>query len=429
MPHYKWVWGNPPPLLKRHSEVKHALLRNYLVEYFLTLVSLPQQDKIQLTIVDGFCGGGLYLNEANQEVPGSPLVILEAIREAEVRVNVRQERRKPIHIDVELICIDESRSALEHLGRVLEERGYGEALKKNRIRLIKGEFADHCEAAIKRAHDRSPRIGRAVFVLDQYGYAKVPMQSLRDIFAKLKRAEVILTFYIDALLQYLSQENLVKFEQTFGMTTSVSAEEIDELKQSPRWRVYLQSSLYQSLTSQCAASFYTPFFVRPERGYGDFWLLHLSQHWKARDVMATTHWSHNNHFAHYGAAGFHMFSAGYVNKLDDSHKLQMGFDFSEVAATVSKETMMEQIPSMLFDGAEGMTFEQFFLKLINTTPATRNMVEATVLELHQSGDIRVEDERGDASKARVSLKSEHVLRLPSQRSFGFSHRENPPQLL
>ena len=80
MPHYDWVWGSPPPLLKRHSEVKHALLRNYLIQYFLTLVSLPQQDKIQMTIVDGFSGGGLYLNEANQEVPGSPIVILEAIR-------------------------------------------------------------------------------------------------------------------------------------------------------------------------------------------------------------------------------------------------------------------------------------------------------------------------------------------------------------
>ncbi|MDP3887498.1 MAG: hypothetical protein Q8Q93_21465, partial [Hydrogenophaga sp.] len=186
-----------------------------------------------------------------------------------------------------------------------------------------------------------------------------------------------------------------------------------------RWRVHLQSSLYQSLTSQCSAQFYTPFFVRPERGHGDFWLLHLSQHWKARDVMATTHWSHHNHFAHYGRAGFHMFSTGYIGKFDDENKLQMGFDFSEVAATVSKDTMMEQIPAMLFDGDEGMTFEQFFLKLINTTPATRSMVEATLLELHQSGEIRVVDERGDASKARVNLKAAHILQLPSQRSFLF----------
>lgn len=419
MSHYDWVWGNNPPQLKRHSEVKHALLRNYLVEYFLTLVSLPQQDKIQLTIVDGFCGGGLYLNEAGQEVPGSPIVILEAIHEAAALINIRQERRKPILIDVELICIDESRSALEYLRRLLEMRGYGGLLAQNKIRLIPGEFADLCDSAIRRAHERSPRSGRAIFVLDQYGYASVPMTSLRNIFAKLKHAEVILTFYIDALLQYLNKENLASFEQATGITTAVGASEIDAIKKSPRWRVHLQSTLYQNLTAQCSAQFYTPFFIRPEKGYGDFWLLHLSQHWKARDVMATTHWSHHNHFAHYGLPGFHMFSTGYTSKLDDENKLQMGFDFSDVAATVSKDTMMEQIPRMLFDGAEGMTFEQFFLKLINTTPATRSMVEATLLELHKVGDILVVDERGDASKSRVSLKSEHVLQLPSQRTFLF----------
>lgn len=419
MPHYNWIWGNRPPLLKRHSEVKHALLRNYLVEYFLTLVSLPQQDKIKLTIVDGFCGGGLYVNEAGQEVPGSPIVILEAIREAEMLVNVRQERRKPIMIDVELICIDESTHALDYLRRLLEERGYGDALSKNKVQLVKGKFADHCEAAVQRAHDRSPKSGRALFVLDQYGYSAVPMHCLRDIFAKLKHAEVILTFYIDVLLNYLSEKNFADFEKATGISASLSAAEIDEIKQSPRWRVHLQSSLYQSLTSQCSAQFYTPFFVRPERGHGDFWLLHLSQHWKARDVMASTHWSHHNHFAHYGHAGFHMFSTGYIGKFDDEHKLQMGFDFSEVAAVVSKETMMEQIPTMLHEGYEGMTFEQFFLQLINTTPATRSMVETTLLELHQSGEICVVDELGDASKARVNLKASHVLRLPTQRSFSF----------
>jgi three-Cys-motif partner protein len=419
MPHYTWIWGNPPPLLKRHSEVKHALLRDYLVDYFLTLVSLPQQDKIQLTIVDGFCGGGIYLNEDGREVLGSPLIILEAIREAEILVNVRQERRKPILIDVELICIDASKQSLAYLKRLLEERGYGASLVNRKVRLVQGEFAGHCDAAIQRCHDRSPRSGRALFVLDQYGYSDVPMHCLRNIFDKLKYAEVILTFYIDTLISYLNENNLAAFEKATGISTSVRASEIDEIKQSPRWRVHLQSSLYQNLTDQCSAQFYTPFFIRPERGHGDFWLLHLSQHWKARDVMASAHWQHHNHFSHYGDAGFHMFSTGYIAKIDDEHKLQAGFDFSEVAATVSRETMMEQIPKMLFDGAEGMTFEQFFLKLINTTPATRNMVEATLLELHQSGEIVVVDESGDHSKARVNLKKSHVLRLPSQRSFSF----------
>ena len=96
-----------------------------------------------------------------------------------------------------------------------------------------------------------------------------------------KFAEVILTFYIDTLISYLNEHNLASFQKATGISTSVRASEIDEIKQSPRWRVYLQSSLYKNLTDQCSAQFFTPFFIRPERGHGDFWLLHLSQHWKA----------------------------------------------------------------------------------------------------------------------------------------------------
>ena len=57
---------------------------------------------------------------------------------------------------------------------------------------------------------------------------------------------------------------------------------------------------------------------------GEFPYMAASQHWKARDVMATTHWTHHNHFAHYGRAGFHMFSTGYTSKLDDEREPQMG---------------------------------------------------------------------------------------------------------
>lgn len=52
-----------------------------MIEYFLTLVSMPHQDKIKLTIVDGLSGGGLYVNESGLEVPGSPRVILDVFRE------------------------------------------------------------------------------------------------------------------------------------------------------------------------------------------------------------------------------------------------------------------------------------------------------------------------------------------------------------
>lgn len=50
---------------------------------------------------------------------------------------------------------------------------------------------------------------------------------------------------------------------------------------------------------------------------------------------------------------------------------------------------------------------------------SRSMVEAALLELHHCGEICVLDEHGDASKARVNLKVDHILRLPSQFSLAF----------
>lgn len=211
--HYDWEPGSPPPLIRRHSEVKHAILRSYLVDYFLTLVSSPAQDRIKLTIVDGFCGGGGYLNSSGKSVPGSPIVILEAMREAKTKIMELQQRRKGIDFDIELICIDESPGAISYLRHELEEKGYGNELRADRIRTVVGTFKDLAPRVIARAKDRSRRSGRAIFVLDQYGYKAVPRDILASIFATLDRAEVILTFNVDALINYLSTRTLAAFER------------------------------------------------------------------------------------------------------------------------------------------------------------------------------------------------------------------------
>jgi three-Cys-motif partner protein len=215
--HYDWEIGGALPTLQRHSSVKHGLLRDYLVEYFLTLVSSPHQDHIKLTIVDGFCGGGRYADEdSGKEAPGSPIVILKAIKEAEFRIVSQQQRKKPIHFDVELICIDEDMGALNHLKWVLDEEGYGDKLEKEEIRLLHGTFESHAETVINRAKERSRISGKAIFVLDQYGYSEVPSNRLKTICTGLSKAEVILTFNVDSLINYLSFENLNNYKKKTG---------------------------------------------------------------------------------------------------------------------------------------------------------------------------------------------------------------------
>lgn len=417
--HYDWARGGNLPQLQRHSEVKHALLRDYLVDYFLTLVSRPQQDKIQLTIVDGFCGGGRYINEAGTQAPGSPIVILRALKEAEARIHLYQQREKPIQIDAELICIDEDESAINHLKWVLEDEGYGAQLRNEQIRLLTGKFDNYAEAAIKRSVERSKRSGKAIFVLDQYGYSEVPLPTLQDIFTTLGKAEIILTFNVDSLINFLNEKNLNHFERKTGYEGALSATDLDSLRKGPHWRRLIQTKLYTKITTGSGAKHFTPFFIRPEKGHGDFWLLHLSQHSKARDVMAEAHWRHNNHFVHYGDAGLDMFGVGYAARLDEADSPQTVFEFDDIAAGRSRDTMLAEIPRILSTKDEGIRFHNFFVEHCNSSPATRTMIEKTTLDLVQDAQVEVIGTDGRKRRVTAAIQDDDVIRMPRQRRFFF----------
>lgn len=417
--HYDWVCGGSLPILLRHSQVKHALLHDYLVDYFLTLVSSPKQDKIKLTIVDGFCGGGRYTNEAGEQAPGSPVVILRALKEASASIHLSQQRAKPVEIDAELICIDEDEGAINHLRWVLEDEGYGEMLRNAQIRLFIGQFDQYAEAVIKRSVDRSVRSGKAIFVLDQYGYSEVPLRTLQAIFAALGKAEIILTFNVDSLINFLSEKNLGSFEKKTGFEGALCAADLDDLNKGPHWRRLIQAKLYAGITAESGAKHFTPFFIRPEKGHGDFWLLHLSQHSKARDVMAEAHWRHNNHFVHYGHAGLDMFGVGYAAKLDDADKPQAAFEFDDVAAGRSRDSMLVEIPRILSATHEGVPFGKFFVGHCNHTPATRTMIEKATLDLVKEGQVEVAGADGYKRRVSAAIQDDDVIRIPKQKRFFF----------
>ena len=58
---YAWHVGSPPPKIDPHSLVKHQLVSDYLARYIQVLMSNYLIDKLTLSIVDGFAGGGEYL--------------------------------------------------------------------------------------------------------------------------------------------------------------------------------------------------------------------------------------------------------------------------------------------------------------------------------------------------------------------------------
>ncbi|MBC6408621.1 MAG: hypothetical protein GDA40_11235 [Rhodobacteraceae bacterium] len=62
------------------------MLRQYLDRYFNTVVPNSRTDQLNITLVDGFCGGGAYQGSHATEY-GSPIILLNAIEKAEERLN------------------------------------------------------------------------------------------------------------------------------------------------------------------------------------------------------------------------------------------------------------------------------------------------------------------------------------------------------
>lgn len=410
--HHSWKNGESPPPIRAHSLAKHRVLRSYLERYVATLTKNPRQDTFRLTLVDGFSGGGIYLDErTSEEKLGSPLIMLEAM-EAAARA-AQLERTKPFHLDVQYVFIEKDAEAFDHLRRVIANSRFSPLLE-SQIQLIHGEFVPQARGVCDLVKNRG-RSERAIFVLDQFGYTDVPLSSIKTILSLLKNAEVMLTFATDFLIDYLSEEQSMQ-EALAKLGLSLSPNEIKSAKERREWRRAIQLLLHRQIPERTGAKYYTPFFIRSLDSHRDFWLIHLSGHYRARDVMVGLHWSESNSFAHFGGSGLQMlgYDPNKDARLTKQHMLP-GFYFDETARTSSHEELLGQLPERLANHRDGVTFSDFFSQLTNECPVTTEIMKEVLGELTQQGIVVVKDKDGNTIRRSGIQSDSDVLTLSRQR--------------
>jgi three-Cys-motif partner protein len=368
---YEFKADGPLAVVKQHSVAKHEVLRAYLVEYIQTLVVSPAQEELRVTLVDGFAGGGIYQHETTKEtLLGSPFVMLEAAKEAEFLIN--QGRQRPLKMNIDYFFVEVEKDACGLLSKTLADKGYGGRVD-NDIKLLNGRFETEAKSISEFIGKKSPRSGRSIFFLDQYGYGEVPSSLIRKILQGHPSSEVILTFAVDSFINFAGDQPVTSnLLQKIGIPNVLRGRTIDDIKNKEAdFRLFIQSALYRDLVEACGARYYTLFFIRTT-GHGDYWLVHLSQHPRARDVMTRVHWQKNNNFIHYGGAGIDMFQVlGYSADRDESYTGQpdLGFCFDDVAGDASTKTLMEQLPHIIYSHEEGISFGELFATTCNTSPA------------------------------------------------------------
>jgi three-Cys-motif partner protein len=417
--HYDWKDG--PAKLQQHSVAKHNLLRSYLAAYFPTLISTPQQEELRLTIVDGFAGGGSYEHDVSGEIMlGSPFICLKAAEEAEALINL-SDRVKKVRFNVDFVFVEKNLDAANYLEKTIKDQGYSSRVG-NDIHLFKGDFNSHADNIIEQVRKKTPRSGRSIFILDQYGYSEVPMPLISKIFETLPRAEVILTFNIDSFNSYASDKSSRSPLENIGLPNIFQGRSLQDIKNNERdWRAYIQSQLYPHIVKSAGSRFHTPFFIRSTKGHGDFWLLHLSMHQKARDVMTEVHWQHSNTFIHYGGEGLDMFKVGYIANADERFTQQgtLGYTFDDDARARTEAKLHLDIPRLIYADEEGQSFETLHATTCNDSPATAKIYKDVLSSLVKEKELEIISPDGRRKTSASQIKGEDRILPHRQRKLIF----------
>lgn len=433
---YTWIIGEDPPPIDSHSFAKHKVYQDYVSHYIQVLNANPMIPGANLTIIDGFAGGGEYLDKANQIYKGSPLRLMDAANEGEVLVNLQREKGGttiPFTLNADFYFIEKNKRNYRYLEWCLKQNGYEDRINKS-VFLMHADFKIALPEIITNIKQKGPG-ERCLFFLDQYGYKEVPFDLIRQIFRSLKKAEIVLTFATDQLIDFVNTDD--KFQKAIKNLNLIDGEKLiqrwlDKKEETPAWRAFVQRELHEALYRNAGAKHFTPFFITLTDTNRSYWLIHLSNHHIARDVMTALHWKHKNQFSHYGDAGIYMF--GYNQAKDHSLSDQTTlpglsehskYMFDEKDKERTLESLAKEIPEFLEDYQNGIPWKDFYKTVCNYTPATIQIIKEGLQNLLIASDITITTKKNRDRRSAIQLNGTDILARNRQTRFIFGGNNKP----
>jgi hypothetical protein len=262
--------------------------------------------------------------------------------------------------------------------------------------------------------------GATIFLLDQYGYTQVPLDLLRTIFSALLKPEVILTFAYDQLVTWVQEYDRLNRRLVDLGVPSIARDEYEvAVSQENGHEFFVQRTLHRAFLS--FAKYYTPFFIMSRKSNMAFWLVHLSMHARARDVMTGLHWELQNSFAHFGGVGHNML--GYDPNNPPPNMQAYFFDDDAHSRTLWK--LQDDLPPLIRAYSDGVEFRQFFADIANESPGDSEVLKEALIGLAEVGVIRLLTKAGGEKRSIASLGSTDRLIIPQQPMFFFTGRPPP----
>ena len=401
-PQFTWQLKAEPPRIESHTDAKLRLLEAYLDRYFDVVCALPQMDVLRIALVDAFAGGGLYRQGEMQRF-GSPLIMIDAVRRAEARVNAG--RRKPLRIEAKFFFVDEDANAIEYLRHYLQKTEVSQDTLRN-ISIQNSTASEALPSIVREISDWSSS-GRSIFFLDQCGYSAAPNGDVRLIYQSLPKSEVIVTYNFGSIYDYMN-ESAEFLSATAPL--EISPEQLrSPLKERDRQagRYFAGRLLGQLIKRNVGSRFTSRFFLRSEAAGRDMWFVHYSKIPRSRLVMSEAHWAIKNASVTQGQAGLDML--GFRPDWETQIQLDFGFDDRDEGRV--HVALMTDLPNWLaqFDENAAPTMDVLLTLCADDTVATETQFNMALRSLETEGEIEVFTQRGSRKKPSAHLRSGHRI--------------------
>lgn len=395
--------GSHLPNVHPHTKIKHRVLESYVQRWVETLTGHGAHGVKVMTLIDGFCGGGVY-KDGGQLWEGSSVRMIRKLEEG--LSHVRQ--RKPYYkLDYEFIFID---SELEHtqcLELQLKTAGYEQYLKNGKCRVITGKFEENLQYCLERVRVRK---GYSFFFLDPHGLDVTPF-IVREIL-NLGRSEVLFNHMLSGLVRILKhREGKYKgFFEEFEAADYYRDQDIDNSDFRIR-QAYLRDQALKLFRTQGAAKFAHTFALMSNPRTVLYYLIHLASSPTALSVMRDTTWLQNNldYQFHYGVYG-----VGY-RTLDDVDANLKIYNIEERNIEFCVNQLSDQLMEFLIERGD-VSFRQLYFSTIQENPATRSLYVQAVNQLQDTGEL-IAIREGRITSSRVIQTKDVIKRAKYKQLF------------
>lgn len=195
--------------------------------------------------------------------------------------------------------------------------------------------------------------------------------------------------------------------------------EVLDLKNAGANRYVIQHLLLDHLKRSTNARFATPFFIRSKEAKKSLWLVHLSQHAKARNVMVDSHWAVKNHSIHQGFGGLEI--NGFDPKFDVINAPD--FMFAEHERQIMHNRLQNDIARRIRDtyGDDLVHYGSFIDAIANETPARLSDIDSVISTLATEGELQIRNANGNQKRVFKPALSD-LIQVHPQTKFSFHMR-------